>query len=200
MVSDLKIGGSQNSASADRKAKKLHPHKFTLWIAIASILMMFAGLTSAYMVKSNLAGWRDIEVPGIFWVSTAVIAASSLTIQMALRAFRQRAMSQYRLLMGITLVLGIVLVILQWLGFMELWNQNIRFPGASGAGQFLYVIFGLHALHVIGGIVALIVLFIKAFFGHTKLYSSIPIEVAAIYWHFVDILWIYLLVFFIVIG
>ncbi len=200
MVSDLNIGGSQNSASADRKAKKLHPHKFTLWIAIASILMMFAGLTSAYIVKSNLAGWRDIEVPGIFWVSTAVIAASSLTIQMALRAFRQRAMSQYRLLMGITLVLGIVFVVLQWLGFMELWNQNIRFAGASGAGQFLYVIFGLHALHVIGGIVALIVLFIKAFFGHTKLYSSIPIEVAAIYWHFVDILWIYLLVFFIVIG
>lgn len=200
MVSDLNLKSSQDPASAEGKGKKLHPHKFTLWIAIASILMMFAGLTSAFIVKSNLAGWRDIEVPRIFWVSTAVIAASSLTIQMALRAFRQRVMGQYRLLMGLTLVLGTAFIVLQWLGFMELWDQNIRFAGSSGAGQFLYVIFGLHALHVLGGVVALLVLFAKAFLGHVKLYSPVPVEVAAIYWHFVDILWIYLLVFFIVIG
>lgn len=187
-------------AVMNKQSKKIHPHKFTLWVAIASILMMFAGLTSAFIVKSNLAGWRDIRVPQIFWVSTAVIAVSSVTIQMALRAFRQREMRSYRWLMCLTLVLGIVFVVLQWLGFMDLWEQNIRFTGASGAGQFLYVIFGLHALHVVGGIVALIILFVKAFLGHTKLYSSVPVEVAAIYWHFVDILWIYLLVFFIVIG
>ncbi len=184
----------------NKQSKKIHPHKFTLWVAIASILMMFAGLTSAFIVKSNLAGWRDIQVPKIFWVSTAVIAASSLTIQMALRAFRQREMRNYRLLIGLTLVLGTVFVVLQWMGFMDLWEQNIRFVGASGAGQFLYVIFGLHALHVVGGVVALIFLFFKAFLGHTKMYSPVPVEVAAIYWHFVDILWIYLLVFFIVIG
>ena len=187
-------------AVMNKQKQKLHPHKFTLWIAIASILMMFAGLTSAFIVKSNLTGWRDIEVPKIFWVSTAVILVSSLTIQLALRAFRQREMRQYRLLMGATLLLGIAFIALQWMGFLDLWNQNIRFKGASGAGQFLYVIFGLHALHVIGGVVALTVLFIKAFLGHTKIYSSIPIEVAAIYWHFVDILWVYLLVFFIIIG
>lgn len=187
-------------AVMSKQKQKLHPHKFTLWVGIASILMMFAGLTSAFIVKSNLAGWRDIEVPKIFWVSTAVIALSSVTIQGALRAFRQREMRQYRLLMGLTLVMGIAFVVLQWMGFMDLWNQNIRFTGASGAGQFLYVIFGLHALHVVGGIVVLTVLFVKAFLGHTKIYSSVPVEVASIYWHFVDILWIYLLVFFIIIG
>jgi cytochrome c oxidase subunit 3 len=93
-----------------------------------------------------------------------------------------------------------VFVILQWYGFKGLWNQNIKFTGSAGAGQFLYVIFGLHALHVIGGIIALIVMFLKAFVGKVKLYSSVPVEVMATYWHFVDILWIYLLVFFIMIG
>ena len=180
--------------------KKLHPHKFTLWVAIASILMMFAGLTSAFIVKSNLVGWSNIAMPTIFWVSTGVILGSSLTLQMALRSFRQREMNQYRLLMGTTFVLGCVFVVLQCVGFQGLWNQGIKFSGSAGAGQFLYIIFGLHAIHVIGGIIALLVLFIKAFFGKIKLYSSVPVEVVATYWHFVDILWIYLLVFFIIIG
>ncbi|HMR91216.1 MAG TPA: cytochrome c oxidase subunit 3 [Chitinophagaceae bacterium] len=185
----------------EQQRKKIHPHKFTLWVAIASILMMFAGLTSAFIVKSNLVGWRQIDMPAVFWVSTGAILLSSLTIQMALRSFRQRAMQQYRVLMGVTLVLGVVFVVLQWVGFKQLWyDQQITFKGASGAGQFLYIIFGIHALHVLGGIVALVVMFIKAFAGKIKLYSAVPVEVMATYWHFVDILWLYLLIFFIIIG
>lgn len=185
----------------EQQRKKIHPHKFTLWVAIASILMMFAGLTSAFIVKSNLVGWRQIDMPAVFWVSTGAILLSSLTIQMALRSFRQRAMQQYRVLMGVTLVLGVVFVVLQWVGFKQLWyDQQITFKGASGAGQFLYIIFGIHALHVLGGIVALVVMFIKAFTGKIKLYSAVPVEVMATYWHFVDILWLYLLIFFIIIG
>ena len=198
MISDLNIKRSHNSPSGGRG---IHPHKFTLWVAIASILMMFAGLTSAFIVKSNLAGWRDIQMPKVFLVSTVVIILSSLMIQMSLRSFRQREMKNYRMLMGLTVLLGTAFVVLQWMGFKELWDQqNITFKGVSGAGQFLYVIFGLHALHVIGGVVTLMILFGKSFFGKTKTYSSIPVEVAATYWHFVDILWIYLLIFFIVIG
>lgn len=183
-----------------QQRKKIHPHKFTLWVAIASILMMFAGLTSAFIVKSNQAGWQDIEIPSFFWYSTGVILLSSVTVQMALRSFKQREMSQYRTMIAATFVLGIAFVVLQWLGFGDLWRQNITFRGKAGAGQFLYVIFGLHALHVIGGIITLLVMFVKAFFGKIKLYSSVPVEVAATYWHFVDILWLYLLVFFLVIG
>jgi cytochrome c oxidase subunit 3 len=188
-------------AVSEQQRKKLHPYKFTLWVAIASILMMFAGLTSAFIVKSNLVGWRQIKMPDIFWVSTGVILVSSLTVQMALRSFRQRDMRIYRLLIATTFVLGMAFVVLQWFGFKELWTaQNIKFTGSAGAGQFLYVIFGLHAIHVIGGVVALMVMFIKAYFGKLKLYSPAPVEVAATYWHFVDLLWIYLLVFFIIIG
>ena len=182
-----------STVSIEQK-KKLHPHKFTLWVAIGSILMMFAGLTSAFIVKSNQTNWVPVTVPKWFWVSTAVIIVSSITMQMGLRSFKQRAMNQYRLLIGVTLLLGVAFIVLQWLGFQDLWAQRITFKGA-GAGQFLYVIFGLHAIHVIGGIITLTVMFIKAFVGNTKLYSAVPVEVAAIYWHFVDILWIYLFLF-----
>lgn len=108
-------------------------------------------------------------------------------------------MARYRLWMGITLALGVLFVGLQWNGFTALWAQQITFRG-SGAGQFLYVIFGLHALHVVGGVVVLSVLLAKAFFGRIKIYSSIPVEIAATYWHFVDLLWVYLLLFFLLIG
>lgn len=185
----------------NQRQNKMHPHKFTLWVAIASILMMFAGLTSAFIVKSNLVGWHDVPMLKIFWVSTTVILVSSLTMQMALRSFRQRDMINYRRLLATTLVLGIAFVVLQALGFSVLWTKyHVTFEGSAGAGQFLYIIFGLHALHVMGGIVTLIVMFIKAFFGKIKLYSPVPVEIAATYWHFVDLLWIYLVLFFVIIG
>jgi len=183
-----------------QQRKRIHPHKFTLWVAIGSIIMMFAGLTSAYIVKSNQAGWQTVGMPHIFWYSTATILLSSLAMQMALRSFKQRDMNKYRLLIAGTLVLGVTFVILQWFGFRQLWNSGIQFKGSSGGGQFLYVIAGLHALHVLGGVIALMVMSVKAFLGRTKLYGSIPVEMIATYWHFVDLLWIYLLVFFIWVG
>jgi cytochrome c oxidase subunit 3 len=179
-----------------QQRRRIHPHKFTLWVAIGSIIMMFAGLTSAYIVKSNQAGWQNIEMPTVFWYSTAAILLSSLVIQMALRSFKQRELNRYRLLMAITVFLGLLFVVLQWLGFQQLWNSGVQFKGASGGGQFIYVIAGLHAVHVLGGVIALIVMFIKAFFGRTKTYSSIPVELMTTYWHFVDLLWIYLAIFF----
>lgn len=179
-----------------RQKQRIHPHKFTLWIAIGSIIMMFAGLTSAYIVKSNQAGWQDVKTPQVFWYSTAAILLSSLTLQMALRSFKQREMKHYRQLMAVTVLLGAAFVLLQWNGFIQLWNSGIQFRGVAGAGQFLYVIFGLHALHVFGGVVALIVMLAKAFFGSTRTYGSTGLEVVTTYWHFVDALWIYLLVFF----
>jgi cytochrome c oxidase subunit 3 len=180
-----------------KQNQKIHPHKFTLWIAIGSIVMMFAGLTSAYIVKSNQASWQNVKTPMVFWYSTAAILLSSLALQMALRSFKHREMNRYRQLMAVTVLLGIVFMVLQWNGFMQLWNSGIQFKGVAGAGQFLYVIFGLHALHVLGGVIALIVMVLKTFFGKTKVYSSTGVEVMATYWHFVDMLWLYLFIFFI---
>ena len=182
-----------------QQRNKIHPHKFTLWVAIGSIIMMFAGLTSAYIVKSGQANWVEVKTPQIFWYSTAVLVISSVTMQAALRSFKQKTMAQFRAFFLATLLLGIVFVFLQWAGFKELWNHGVRFEGA-GAGQFLYIVFGLHAIHVIGGIVALTVIAIRQYFSNVRSYDSTPIEMMATYWHFVDILWVYLLVFFLWLG
>lgn len=175
--------------------KKIHPHKFALWVGIGSIIMMFAGLTSAYIVKQSQAGWTTVVVPQIFYYSTAVMLISSLTVQMALKAFKERNMKQYRRLITLTALLGFGFIAMQITGFMQLTENGFRLEG-SGAAAFLYIIFGLHALHVLGGGVALLLMLIRAFSARIRNYNPVPVEVVSTYWHFVDLLWVYLFVFF----
>ena len=186
------------SIVAMEQKKRIHPHKFTLWVGIGSILMMFAGLTSAYIVKRNQAGWQTFELPMLFWYSTATIIASSVTMYMALQSFRQREMAKYRSLVTVTLLLGVLFIMLQALGFQQLWNKGIRLNG-NVSYSFLYVIVGLHAAHVIAGLIALVITFAKAFGRKTRSYDVVPVEMMNTYWHFVDVLWIYLLVFLLMI-
>lgn len=180
---------------AEAQRKKIHPHKFTLWVAIGSIVMMFAGLTSAYIVKRDQPNWVSFQLPQLFWYSTAVMLLSSVTIQWSLKSFKDREMARYRGLVVATLLLGAVFVVMQWVAFNQIWNSGTTLKG-SGAAQFLYIIFGLHALHVLGGVVVLSFMFIRAFNRKYRSYSPVPVEIAATYWHFVDLLWVYLFVFF----
>lgn len=166
--------------------------------AIGSILMMFAGLTSAYIVKRNQANWQTFNLPIAFWYSTVIILLSSFTIMLALKSFKERAMSRYRMLMVVTMVLGTLFIVLQVLGFQQLWAKGITLQG-NVSYSFLYVIVGLHGLHVIGGVIALIVMSLMAFSRKTRNYSTVPVELMSTYWHFVDILWLYLLVFLLMI-
>jgi cytochrome c oxidase subunit 3 len=185
-----------NAVSTQRN--KIHPHKFALWLGIGSIVMMFAGLTSAFIVKGSSAGWTTVEIPKIFYYSTAVILVSSLTMQMGLKAFKERKMRQYRLLITLTALLGLAFIALQITGFLTLYASGNKLAGTSGAAAFLYVIFGLHALHVLGGIIVLLVIFFKAFSPKIRNYNAVPVEVASTYWHFVDLLWLYLFIFFLI--
>ncbi len=181
------------------ETKRIHPHKFMLWVAMGSICMMFAGLTSAYIVKSRQDDFASVGLPPIFWYSTFVILISSLTIHLAQKSFKSREMKRYRTLMTITVLLGLGFATLQVLGFMNLESHGIYLTGprSNPAASFILIIVGLHALHVLGGVIALLVMFIKAFFSRTKNYSSVPVEVVTTYWHFVSILWLYLLIFFV---
>ncbi len=181
------------------RSQKMHPHKFTLWIAIGSITMMFAGFTSAYIVKSNQAGWEPVQMPKIFFLSTILILISSLSIFLAQKAMVARQMAKYRMLIAFTVLLGLAFVVSQFVGFSQLWEQKITFQD-SVAGSFFYIITGVHAFHVIGGVVALIVLLLRAYNTKMKFYSTSPVETAGLYWHFVDLLWIYLFVFFLLVA
>lgn len=178
--------------------KKIHPYKFSLWLGLAGIIMMFAGLTSAYIVKRSQPGWESFTLPKIFIYSTLVILVSSVTIQVALRAFRERLMPRYRLFFAITAALGLLFIAMQTIGFYQFQASGKKMIGlgSNPAYSFVLAIAGLHIVHILGGIIALSIVFLKAFGRKTRNYDVVPVEIIATYWHFVDILWVYLFVFF----
>jgi cytochrome c oxidase subunit 3 len=139
-----------------------------------------------------------LELPKIFWLSTITILLSSVTIHLAVRAFKERNMSRYRSMLTITSLLGVAFLVMQVVGFLQYKSLDIRLVGAgsNASYSFLLAIASLHALHVFGGVLALMVIARKALSSRKRSYSSMPVEVIATYWHFVDILWIYLILFF----
>ncbi len=187
-----------NNPPLGERGKRIHPHKFTLWVAMGSIIMMFAGLTSAYIVKKNQANWLEFSLPGVFWYSTIIILCSSITIHLSMKSFKAREMSRYRMLITITALLGLVFMGLQVMGFINLEARNIHLtgPNSNAASSFLLIIAGLHMLHVLGGIIAMMIIFIRAYNSKIKNYSIVPIEIISTYWHFVGVLWVYLFIFF----
>src|SRR5687768_11562854 len=149
MLTDIKLKHSDDApAGGSESGRRMHPHKFTLWVGIASIIMMFAGLTSAYIVKRNQVNWTSFELPTMFWYSTVAILASSATLFLAQSAFKQREMARYRNLVVTSLLLGVVFIALQILGFKQLWDNGMTLQ-KNVSFSFLYVIVGLHGLHVI---------------------------------------------------
>jgi cytochrome c oxidase subunit 3 len=157
--------------------------------------MMFAGLTSAYLVKRNQPGWTSFEVPVAFFYYTAIIQTSRMTMYFSRKFLRERSMIKYKNTIAVTALLGLAFMTLQYLGFRHLWLNGMVLKG-SGAAQFLYIIAGLHALHVLGGVIALLTLFVRSRNKRIRSYNNVPVEVVATYWHFVDILWAYLFIFF----
>ncbi len=143
-------------------------------MGIGSIIMMFAGLTSAYIVKRSQANWAMLELPKIFWLSTITILLSSVTIHLAVRAFKERNMSRYRSMLTITALLGLAFLVMQVVGFLQYKSLDIRLIGAgsNASYSFLLAIASLHALHVFGGVMALMVIARKALSSRKRSYSS----------------------------
>lgn len=176
------------------QGRKIHPQKFALWLGIGSIIMMFGGFTSGYIVRKGQGNWLNYNLPTAFYISTVAVILSSITMAVAVRSFKQRKMPLHKNMVILTLLLGVAFTILQYIGFNELyaqlkWNNNVSL-------QFLGVIVSVHALHIIGGVIALLILFVRTFSRKVKTYSATGLEIIATYWHFVDILWIYLFIFF----
>ncbi|MBK8195706.1 MAG: cytochrome c oxidase subunit 3 [Lewinellaceae bacterium] len=176
---------------------KIHPHKFALWVAIGSIIMMFGSFTSAYVVRRSAGNWLEFKLPDIFFVNTLVIVASSVALHSAYVFFKKGNEKLYKGLLLTTFVLGIAFVILQYKGWEALNAIGATFT-ANPSSSFIYVISGLHAAHVLGGIAALLVALTHAFLLPFKptIRRRQRFELVVHYWHFVDILWVYLIVFF----
>lgn len=175
---------------------RIHPHQFALYAGMGSILMMFAALTSAYVVRQAVGNWQEYTLPDLFYVSTAVLLLSSVTLHLSFRAFKKAQPGSYRGLLVLTGILGLVFVILQYYGWQQLYTIGVPLDG-NPSGSFFYVISGVHAIHVLGGIAALMVAVVHALTLKFEVTNARRNRFALVvqYWHFVDILWLYLFVF-----
>jgi len=184
-----------NTTVATNNDKFLPKEKILLGIAIAAMIMMFAGLTSAYIIHAEGPHWQYFKLPTIFWVNTLIILTSSFTMRWALVSYKKFKYNAYRIAISVTTILGIGFIVGQYLGWKQLTNMGIYLDG-NASGSFLYVISGTHAVHVLGGVIALLVATIAAFVKPFNPNKLLRVELISIYWHFVDVLWIYLFIFF----
>ncbi len=186
------------SLDKELKQAKRKSAKPMLWVSMISMTMLFAGLTSAYVVSRKRDDWVSFDLPNAFYISTLLIVLSSITFILAKRFIKKNNRQLTSLFLVSTLLLGIGFIIFQFEGFKELYEAGLYFAGEQSTvkSSFIYGITIAHLAHIGGGIVVLLVVF----YNHlNKKYSEsnyLGLELGAIFWHFVDILWIYLFLFF----
>ncbi len=180
----------------DRKGQS---YKLILWFAMISMVMMFAGLTSAYVVSSSRKDWlTDFQMPFAFILSTLVIVLSSITFHLAGKAIKQNNRNLTSTWLFTTFGLGVLFVILQFVGFNQIIANGYFFTGSESnvTTSFLYIVVILHLAHLFGGLIALLIIIYNHFKQKYNSTQTIGIELGAMFWHFLDILWILLFLFF----
>jgi cytochrome c oxidase subunit III len=173
----------------------MNPKKFMLWLAIVSIMMMFAGWTSGYLVRKAEGRWHEFEIPQIFWYSTAILLISSVSMIFAVQAAKKDNFNTLKTAISITFVFGIAFLVMQVMGFSDLIQNKLFFAGSDVASSWLYALVGLHAAHVISGLVVLLISLISSFKFKKESKNLLRIQLCATYWHFLDLLWLYLFLF-----
>lgn len=179
--------------------RKAQSYKLLLWFAMISMVMMFAGLTSAYVVSTSRKDWlKEFDMPIAFVWSTILIIISSVTIHLALSFIKKNDQAKTSLLLWITLLLGIGFVFTQFLGFGQIIENGYFFTGSESnvTTSFLYIIVIMHLAHLFGGLIALLIVIYNHYKQKYNSTQTLGIELAAMFWHFLDFLWILLFLFF----
>jgi len=169
-----------------------------LWVSMISMVMFFAGLTSAYVISMKRDDWVTFELPNAFYISTLLIILSSISIGMSQRFIKKDKRELSIVLLLITFALGIAFVWQQYAGFEDLRNAGLFFTGPTStvSTSFIIGISLMHAFHVFAGIIVLLVVIYNHFNHKYTSDDLLGFELGAIFWHFVDVLWIYLFFFF----
>ena len=178
--------------------KNIRAKKMMLWFGIASLIMSFAGWTSAFVVSSTREDWlKDFQLPNAFIISTIVIIVSSFTFLAAKRAIKNDNRSLTTIFLVITLVLGVFFIINQLNGFQEIINLGYNFTGPTSnvTMSYIYLIAVVHIVHVVAAIISLLVVIINHLRQKYNSKNLLGLELSATFWHFVDILWLYLFLF-----
>lgn len=172
---------------------KIHPKMFLLYLGIASMIMFFSAFSSALIVKrGDIKNWQDVFLPSMFIYSTVVILISSFTIQMALKYIHTS--SKFQFYSWLTLVLAVLFLFLQWMGWNQLKSMNVFYVG-NPSGSYIYFISFIHGFHYILGIAALFLL-IRAYAKGNMETNSLNFKILTHYWHFIGLVWVYLFILF----
>ena len=168
--------------------------KFIIWLFIITIIMLFASQTSAYIVRRAEGNWTEFEIPVFFWYSSFILIVSSVFMQLSLMAAKKDEFRKLKGFISIAFILGIIFLIMQYIGWQNLQTQGIYLKG-NPSGSFYYIITGLHGFHLITGLIVMLFSFYSSIKMNIHSKNLIRLEVCTIYWHFLDLLWIYLFVF-----
>jgi len=183
----------------EQEVRKGRTYKMLLLFGMISIFMIFAGLSSAYVVSKSRPDWlKDFQLPSAFIYSTIVILISSLTFYSANKAMKANNRQLTTILLLTTLALGIAFVLLQFEGFSQVVANGYFFTGSESnvTTSFLYIAVIVHIAHLIGGIISLLIVIYNHFKQKYNPSQTLGIELSAMYWHFMDFIWIYLFLFF----
>lgn len=183
----------------EEQARKGKTYKMLLWFGMISICMIFAGLTSAYVVSKSRPDWlKDFVLPSAFVISTVAMLASSFTFYLALQATKKDNRSMATTFLLLTLALGIAFIVLQFKGFGQVIENGYFFTGSESnvTTSFLYIAVLVHIAHLLGGIISLLVVIYNHYKQKYNSAQTLGIELSAMYWHFMDFIWVYLFLFF----
>ncbi len=183
----------------EEQARKGRTYKMLLWFGMISICMIFAGLTSAYVVSKSRPDWlKDFVLPSAFVISTIGMLVSSFTFYLALEATKKGNRNGTTAFLLITLVLGIAFIVLQFKGFGQVIENGYFFTGSESnvTTSFLYIAVLVHIAHLLGGMISLLVVIYNHYKQKYNSTQTLGIELSAMYWHFMDFIWVYLFLFF----
>lgn len=172
----------------------MHPKKFALWLFMVTVVMIFAAMTSAYIVRQSEGNWLEYDLPQIFWLTSGIVVLSSLFLQYGYASAKKDNIAGLKIGLSGAVILGIAFLIGQWYSWVALVDEEVFFVG-NPAGSFLYVFTGLHALHLISGVIFLIIVLISSFKYKIHSKAMVRMEMATTYWHFLGGLWLYLFMF-----
>ncbi len=181
---------------------------FGMVLFLAALAMLFIASMAIYAILritgANAPELHTFTVPTLLWASTVVILISSVTIQHALSCVQHQKLTHFRISMGSTMVLTIIFVFLQIPAMYLLINEQQTATTAQGGVTkfflFMLLLVGLHALHVIGGLIPLVITFINALAGKYDHEHYDPVRNLTLYWHFLDAVWITMFLMFLVLG
>jgi len=183
---------------AEEKFRNERSYKLLLLFGMLSMTMMFAGLTSAFVVSKSRADWlKDFQLPIAFYISTVVIIGCSVTFHLAKKAIQKDNRNATTSFLLGTLALGILFMILQFIGFGQVVASGYYFTGSASniTTTFLYVVTIVHLAHLAGGLISLLIIIYNHFKQKYNSTQTLGIELGAMYWHFLDLLWVYLFLF-----